>query len=113
MKIVDRKTFLSIEKEVVYNKFSPCMFGDLAIKSCSLENDFIYQDLNSPVDIEEDEEFSQVVYGAIENNESINLDFDCTERDGMYDDTEMFAVWETDDIRKLIARLEKVIKNSI
>lgn len=49
---------------------------------------------------------------AIEQRDSfkqVELDYQCVTRDGMYDDEDVFLVWEERDVRKLITYLEDVV----
>jgi len=40
---------------------------------------------------------------------SVDLDFYCQCRDGLFDDDEMYAVWTKDDVNQLIDRLKKCL----
>ena len=45
------------------------------------------------------------LFEAEEKGNSFKLDFDCGERDGLYEDEELFAVYEKEDIVNFIRKL--------
>lgn len=111
MKLVNRKEFLAIEgHEVVFSRLDEL---DTSIKlDTSIDNDFYYQPLNATMAIDGDSsEVEDILYTAETTKASIPLDFDETsKRDGLVepDDTQ-YAVWEREDVLKLIARLQRVV----
>lgn len=112
MKIVDRRTFLAMPAGIVFSKYQPMYFGDLMIKGESTPNDFCYQDISGAVACEDSGEFCDILERAEKTGVSIALDFDCQARDGLYDKDQLFAIWEPDDVRALITRLEDSMRES-
>lgn len=109
MKIVDRKTFLALPAETLFSKYEPCVFGDLCIKGDSIgSNDFAYQQIADAVAAHDSGEFANKLFDAQASGESVAMDFDCQGRDGLFDDDQLFAVWEPADVAALIARLSRV-----
>lgn len=109
MRIVDRKTFLSLPANTVYSTYQPCHFGPIEIKGDSLTNDWFLQSLDTiKGDSADDRE--DILEAAESNGESFQFDFDCEHRDGCFEDKDLYAVWENDDILSLISRLQKCIK---
>jgi len=41
--------------------------------------------------------------------ESVEVDFENTSRDGMFEDEQLYAVYEKEDVEKLIARLQQTL----
>lgn len=109
MKIVDRKTFLALEGEVLYSKYQPCVFGELTIKGGNVgENDFCYQSIEDAIESMGDSDYFNQLSLALSEGQSLSMDFHCMGRDGLYDADQLFAVWEPKDVDLLIERLQEV-----
>jgi len=113
MKIINRKTFLTMPAGTIYAKFEPCIFGDICIKerSSTITDDWIYQDIIAAIDVHDSNEFGEVLCRAEKTGESIPMDFYCTSRDDCFDAEQLFAVWERQDVESLIERLVKTLHN--
>lgn len=112
MKIVDRKTFLALPDETLFSKYEPCLFGDLTIKGETVgANDFLTQQICDSVRCRDSEEFDSILDNAQETGSSFEMDFYCNGRDGLFDDDQLFAVWEPADIIDLIERLKLLVHN--
>ena len=109
MKIVDRKTFLSMPSETIFSKYHPCVFEELCIKGETWGYDFLVQTLADAIESSDSGEFVDVLDRSISTGESISMDFESQGRDGLFDDDQLFAVWERDDVRGLIARLDRCL----
>ena len=109
MRIVDRATFLSMPEDTVYANYKPCVFGPLSIKGETWGNDFLMQEIVSAVKSHDEGEF----YGTLEDSrtegKAVRLDFNCQGRDGMFDDEQLFAVWDDEDVCGLIDRLTECV----
>lgn len=111
MKIVNRKEFLKLPAGVIYTKFEPCIFGDIAIKGETIgDSDWAFQDFLE-VKAHDSGEYSEILFDAFENGTSFDLDLECMGRDGLFDQEEHFAVFEQRDVVSLIERLQKVVIN--
>ncbi len=106
MKIVNLETFLKLPVGTVFSNYIPQLFGGLKIKgeSWPSNNDFLYQNLIGNIKCDHAGEFVEQCEAA-ENNKSVDLDFYCMERNGLFDDNQLFAVYESEDLDKLIVRL--------
>lgn len=114
MKIVDRKTFLALPSGTVYSHYKPQVSDGLMIKGETLTKfDWVYQDLLFNVEGESSEEASDKLTDAEENGTSFNLDLNCASRDGMYDDDQLFMVYEKSDIESLIEELKSCLEVSL
>lgn len=109
MKIVDRKTFLSLPENTLYNTYEPCVFGPLEIKGESLSNDWFVQSLNT-VNGRSSDDRDLVLDEAEESGVSFSFDLNCEGRDGCFENNQLFAVWEKEDVEALITRLQECIK---
>lgn len=109
MKIVDRKTFLSLPGETLYSEYEPCNFGPLQIKSDTIgANDFSTQQIADAVRCNNSAEFADILLDAQRTGASFSMDFDYLGRDGMFDDEQLFAIWEPGDVAALIERLNRI-----
>jgi hypothetical protein len=95
---------------VVFTKYEPCIFGDLLIKGETCTNDFFYQSLVGEFGAPDSGAHHELLDRAERQGESIAPDFDVQERDGLFDDDQLFAVWEGDDVIKLIEKLLQAVR---
>ena len=109
MKIVSRTEFLKMKPGTVYSLYKPCIFGALEIKEKSYENDWLYQDIVDAIECDDSGDLTDRLFDAQENGSSLDIDFDCLSRDGLFDDDQLFAVWERKDVVALIERLRQTI----
>jgi len=109
MKIIGRAAFLELPPGTLYSKYSPCMFGAMEIKGETLSNDFYVQSISDAVACDSSDQFSEILEDARNTGSSFNMDFECEGRDGFFDQDELFAIWEHNDVQSLIQRLQQVI----
>lgn len=109
MRIVNLPTFLALKGEVLFSKYQQICFSDLAIKvdNCG-EIDFVTQEITGAIESEGSNDYFDILLKAETTGESIPLDLDCAGRDGMFEEDQLFAIWEAQDVDKLIARLQVV-----
>jgi hypothetical protein len=110
MKIVNLTEFLALPNETLFSKYEPCVFENMAIKTdnCN-ERDFIVQYIADSIKCTGSDDFGYILEDAEENGTSIEIDLDICGRDGCFNDDQLFAVWERQDVIKLIERLQKCI----
>lgn len=112
MRIVDRKTFLTLPAGTVYAKFSPHMFSETCIKDDTIRDiDWYYVGLDTPVDADSTETWSDTLFRAMKTGENVALDFDTVSRDGLFDADQLFAVWDHADVSQLINRLQQALRD--
>lgn len=107
MRILNRKQFLELPEGVVFAKYTPtgeygmlCRKFNTFVDGSGVPSDFDYQNMTSEVGLCGDE-FFKVMEDAEENGTSYRLDFYCGNRDGFFDQDQLFAVWEQQDIESL------------
>lgn len=110
MKIVNRKTFLFMPENTVFTKYKPCCFGNLMIKGESWKNDFLYQQIADAIDSTGSSDFFDKLDDAEKKKIELKMDFDSQERDGCFDEDQLFAVWKKEDVLALIERLKMCVK---
>lgn len=102
MKLVDRKTFMTLPAGIVYAEYEPCIMGPLLIKGktiqTGLENtDWFYDCIEAP---------SFDANGDTARFDYYGYDYHGSSRDGGFDDKQRYAVFERGDVRALIERLQ-------
>jgi len=113
MKIVDFKEFLALPAGTVYMKYEPCVFEDLCVKEDSLKNrDFLYSNITYDIDCNGSDDFFAKLFEAEENKQSLKTDFNMVGRDGCFKDDQLFAVYEKEDVERLIAKLNDSLNNA-
>lgn len=111
MKIVNLQTFRTLPSGTIFMKYAPCYFEALSVKGDTLEHDFVSGEMAAPVDANDSGEWADKLFEAAENGTSVGLDFDCYGRDGCFEDKQLFAVYEKEDMEKLIAKLQECVKD--
>jgi len=107
VRIVNLTEFRLLPSGVVFMKYRPCIFDEISVKGETWEVDFLYTGLTNDIDCSGSvEEFDILSKAEGDSKFSISLDFDCESRDGMFDDDQLFAVYEQKDIDGLIEKLK-------
>jgi hypothetical protein len=109
MKIVDRATFLALPPNTLYSKYAPCYMEPPSIKMDSITNDWFESEIHDAIDCQSSSDFADKLQEAQETGCSLKMDFETQGRDGCYEQDQLFAVWEPDDVKSLIARLQECI----
>ncbi|KQM88645.1 hypothetical protein ASE67_02575 [Sphingomonas sp. Leaf23] len=108
MRIVDRATFLAMPAGTLFAKADTpnCYgFGPLTLKGETTGNDFYEQRLIGDVEGADDSERWIQAYDAMVAGEAKAIDLDIEGRDGLFDDDQLFAVFDRSDHINLIKRL--------
>lgn len=115
MRVVDRETFLALPPNMLYSKFEPNCFSSIEIKAETLTDangkniDWYSVDIaSSIVPADTDQTFDDIA-DELMAGKSMPVCFDVIDRDGFYDEDQLFAVWEPEDIRVLIDRLSECL----
>jgi hypothetical protein len=120
VRIVDRKTFLALPAGTVFAKHdavegvparqSLC-FDEVAIKGDTVAGvDFVVQGLFPLFEgVDDCSAWSDVIAGMFDGQPSPPLDYHYDGRDGLFDQDQLFAVWDVEDHRRLIARLQEAL----
>jgi hypothetical protein len=107
MRVVDRKTFLTLPEGTIFCKGVQWAFESLCIKGESLGNDWLDLDptwVGAKDGGEASERLDEMlVFGASYPME------EAYGRDGCFDDSDVFLVFERDDLVKLREHLDRAI----
>jgi len=114
MKIVSRTQFMAYPAETVFSTYEPCFFGPLMIKGETIvhangPNDWFEQQIADAIDAGDSGEWAEKLFDSQENGTSLAMDFECQGRDGLFEDEQLYAVWEPQDVAALIERLQQCI----
>ena len=91
----------------LFSYYEPCVFRDLIVKttdSYDYENDFVIYSLIGEFESQNSDDFSDICF-QMEKGASIPLSLEETNREGLFDDEQLFLVYEKEDIKKLADRL--------
>ena len=111
MRIVNKQEFYQLPEGTLFAYYEPIIFDDLCIKYQNLYNeknepiDFLYECLLGNVDSQGSDDYANILIKAQKDKSSFKLDFDCGERDGLYQDDALYAIYEKDDIVDFIRKL--------
>jgi hypothetical protein len=114
MKIVTRAQFMEYPAETVFCTYAPCYFGDLQIKGDTIISDgkpidWFYQPISDAVEAKDSGEWADKLITSAKSGESLTFDFECESRDGLFEDEQLYAVWEPQDVAALVKRLQRCL----
>lgn len=120
MRIVDRKTFLSLPAGTLFYKYQPCILSDFAIKDETIRQmspgdagDYRYVPLDQIwVESPTTSDYHTPYLEMAEKDAEYPIDVECTARDGLFDEDQLFAVLDEQDVRTLIDRLTACLPKS-
>ena len=94
----------------IYSTYSPCVFNGFYVKGQSLEDigDFTESSLIGNPENNSSDDFIEKC-DAMVRGESVPIDVEYFGREGFFDDTMQYAVYEKEDVKKII----EVLKNSL
>lgn len=115
MRIVNRQTFLSLPENTVYSisHWTPdggsTSITDLKIKGPTVAGADYYETSIPDFDFNSIDEAGEEIERSIKMGWSVDPDFNVETRNSMLDEAQMFAVWEKEDIERLIVRLKECL----
>lgn len=109
MKIVNLTQFRALPALTLFSKYAPCYFEQLEIKGDTWETDFLTAQVADAIECDGSDDFSKKLDHATETVCSLKMDFNSWARDGCFDKDQLFAVWEADDLKGLIARITECL----
>ena len=114
MLIVNKKTFLAMPEGTIFAYYNPIVFEGLHVKGETISqfSDFYYQDLIGNIESTGSDDYFDKCNEAEEKNTRLKLDFECLDRDGMYDDDQLYAVYDLVDIAGLLRAILGAVNES-
>jgi hypothetical protein len=104
MKFVTREEFLKLPAGIVYSIYTPHNIRELRIKDDTIFGmyhtaiDFYSTSLIGNVDCENSDKY----FDILEAKQDFKADYDCTERDGMFDKEIEYVIYDKEDVEYLI-----------
>lgn len=103
MKLVTRKQFMQMPAGTVFSYYNPWSFSGLNIKACNPNPeypDFMFSNLvGGSMDADESK------CEALEKGESVPANFEDLECEGRFDDDQVYAIYDKEDVANLVKRL--------
>lgn len=112
MKIINRVDFLALPENTIFSKYEPCYIHEMEIKGETWNNDFLVQQVHDAVKADSSAEYTEILDRCQKTGESFEMDFHCQDRDGMFENEQLFVVWEKRDIENLIKRLQECLSEA-
>lgn len=112
MKIVNRKDFLNTPKGTLWSYYEPSVFRDLNVKTSdkhSMDFDFVYFGLIGEFNAPNTETYFDICR-QMEQGKSVPISLEETQREGLFDEDQLFLVYENDDIKKMVDMLSSLVK---
>jgi hypothetical protein len=109
MRIVNKQEFYAMPAGTLFSWYEPCVFEGLMIKGDTIYGDnvapidFWFQDLIGNVGPTATPEMFVALDDAQKNGVDLELEFGCEQRDALYDENAMYAVYTRRDVEKLSA----------
>ena len=109
MNVVSRKELMKLirTKEVLFSNVYNSGLEGLYVASHFSIHDFVETDL---IGIVEDLDEQWLTYEHLNTVDNFSLDLECGCREGLYDEQAKYAIYEKEDINKLISRLSELNK---
>ena len=112
MKVIKRDELITMPAGTVYQEFTEHVLGGICIKddTCAPGGepiDWFFVPIPEPSNGHTDTMLSRF---DLASGMSVGIDFETVERDGLFNASQLYAVWEKRDVRGLIDRLELAIK---
>lgn len=106
MKILSKKEFLTLPNPVVYCDYEDYSFNEIGIKTSNCNShDFFYLSIPDVLSSGSNE-MMDILDRCEKTKESFELDFDCVCRDGMFEESQLYAVFEQKEIDEFINLLK-------
>ena len=119
MKVLERKEFLQLNtKPILFQKFRPMVLESLRIKYNNTFNnkDFYYEDLlgvnikTNNYEPNDSDELYELWEKVVKGKENFEREYYTSYRDGLFDEDELYLVYDDEDIEKLINYLNFILK---
>lgn len=111
MKILNKEQFLKMPAGTVYSEYEPCVFTGLLVKGDTWPCDYIEMSLIGNIESEDSGDFANKLMDAQKTGDSLPLDFDCYGWNGMFEDSQLYAVYEKEDLEGLIGCLQESLES--
>lgn len=105
MRLHKFKDFLKLPAGVIFSYYQPCIFNGLFKKGSSIQDiDFFYEDLIAPIKCSGSDEYNESLMDWREGEE-LELEFDVGQREGLFDEEQLYAVYSEDEINRFTTQI--------
>jgi len=108
MRIISREEFLELPINTVYRTYEPIFFGELEIKHESHYNDF-WSSTIADIECSGSDDMANILLTDLRDISVHRFDTESVTRDGLFNDTQLFAIYDQQDISQLIERLQRCL----
>jgi hypothetical protein len=110
VKIVSKKEFLKLPPGTIYSKYQPINFGDIEIKGETISDfDYYYTYIAGNIDAEDFGELFDKMDELKKSDIDIPIDLEIENRDGLFEDDQLYAIYSKEDIKSIIKKLEAAL----
>ena len=110
MRIVNREEFLKMPAGTVYHKYDQLgIYGSLCAKwdSGGLTNDWNYMELTGCIDTKDGQDLMDALF-EVEDGRDYEFHLNVIQRDGFYDQDQLFSIYDTKDLNRPIFKLIEI-----
>ncbi|GCD12916.1 hypothetical protein [Clostridium tagluense] len=108
MKILNRKELRQLEHRNLFSNANGDING-LYIYEENMSVDFVQTDLlGFPQHKDSRGHQGMEDFSLVKHGKELEIDLDCSSREGFYDDSRLYAVYEKGDLLKLINKLQQI-----
>jgi hypothetical protein len=105
MKIVTKQEFYHLPNGILFSFYTPCLIQGLMVKKDTIFDgevpiDFCYQDLIGNVKSGSSNDLIDILTNAEKNKSEFELDFDCVERDGLFECDSLYVVYSSMELHE-------------
>ena len=112
MKIINREQFLKEPIGTVFSYFEPNYFTGLYVKNNDpdkWEGYFLLDNIIGAIKHDNMEEMAQLLQESIDTGKELEMDYNFTDREGIFDQKQLFAVYSPDDVAGMVNRLQVLL----
>lgn len=109
MRIINLSEFKNLPQGTIYSGYEPQAFKGLFVKGAVGDYDYFEESLIGNIDCCSSTEFFELLDLAEITGASLKLDFDCFGRNGLFNNDQLYAVYEIADLKGLIKILMEAI----
>lgn len=112
MRIVNSKEFYKLPSGTLYCNYERHFSMELSIKGDTISNgkvdiDYFYHPLIGEYGVSAD--IYKMLDDSVRNGTEFELEYERTMRDGVFDDSRMYAIYNKSDILQLIKQLQRLV----
>lgn len=109
MKIINRQKLMKFKNRIVFSKVYGTELNGLYVYEDNLVSDFVLTNLLGFPQSKDSKGHQGIEdFDLITGKKEFELDLECCSRDGLYDDNQLYAIYDKTDLLKLINKLQSI-----